>query len=152
MNDIPGYPEIPHLPEFERDLKKLLKRFRTLQEDLNTLIKAGISPFHTLGKDYGGIVPIEGLGFSNPQVYKVRKFACRSLKGKGVQSGLRLIYAYFDQEKRIELVEIYHKGDKDNEDRNKDTPTLSQGASSGRNAPTRILGIRRRRPSDHEAR
>jgi len=31
------------------------------------------------------------------------KFACRSLKGKGVQSGIRVIYAYFEEKDKIEL-------------------------------------------------
>jgi hypothetical protein len=39
------------------------------------------------------------------------------LKGKGVNSGLRLIYAYFPDEQRITFVELYHKNDKENEDR-----------------------------------
>lgn len=54
-----------------------------------------------------------------PSVYKAKKFACRSLKGKGVNSGIRIIYAYFENEDRIELVEIYYKGDKENENRDR---------------------------------
>ncbi len=50
----------------------------------------------------------------NPMVYKAKKFACRSLKGKGVQSERRGIYAYFEEKDKIELVEIYYKGDKEN--------------------------------------
>jgi hypothetical protein len=34
-----------------------------------------------------------------------------------VQSGMRVIYAYFEEENRIELIEIYYKGDKENEDK-----------------------------------
>jgi hypothetical protein len=33
-----------------------------------------------------------------------------------VQSGIRVIYGYFEKEDRIELIEIYFKGDKENED------------------------------------
>jgi hypothetical protein len=43
--------------------------------------------------------------------------ACKALKGRGVNSGLRLIYAYFNEEQRITFVELYFKGDKENEDR-----------------------------------
>ena len=50
-------------------------------------------------------------------VIKVKKIACRALKGRGVNSGLRLIYAHFQEENKIIFVEIYHKNDKDNEDR-----------------------------------
>jgi phosphoserine aminotransferase len=59
---------------------------------------------------------ISDLGIDAPSVYKAKKFACRVLKGKGAKSGIRIIYAYFETEDRIELVEIYYKGDKENED------------------------------------
>jgi hypothetical protein len=39
------------------------------------------------------------------------------VRGKGAQSGIRVIYAYYEEEDKIELVEIYFKGDKENEDR-----------------------------------
>jgi hypothetical protein len=58
-----------------------------------------------------------GLSIKGPRVYKARKFACRSLKGKGAHSGIRVIYAYIEQNDKIELIEIYYKGDKENEDR-----------------------------------
>jgi hypothetical protein len=64
-----------------------------------------------------GIFQITDLSIDNPEVYKAKKFACRSLKGRGVQSGIRVIYAYFEAMDKIELVEIYYKGDKENEDR-----------------------------------
>lgn len=96
-------------PEFIRDLKQLTKRFRTLEEDLEKLIDYSICLHHKQGIDNGGIFQIPGLGFEHPPVYKVKKFACKSLKGKGAQSGLRLIYAYFKDDDRIELIEIYFK-------------------------------------------
>lgn len=108
---------IKRLPEFEKDLKKLLKRFRTLEEDLEIFIEKQLYLYHKLHVDNGGIFPIPGLGFDEPKVYKAKKFACRALKGRGVQSGIRVIYAYFEDANRIELVEIYFKGDKENEDR-----------------------------------
>jgi hypothetical protein len=113
---MPAFHEIRRLPGFETDLKKLLKRFRTLEEDLATLITAQIGLFHELKIDNKGVLRISGLPFSSPEVYKVKKFACRALKGRGANSGLRLIYAFFREEDRIELVEIYFKGDKENED------------------------------------
>jgi hypothetical protein len=45
------------------------------------------------------------------------KIACKALKGRGVNSGLRLIYAYFPDEQKITFIELYHKNDKENEDR-----------------------------------
>jgi hypothetical protein len=50
-------------------------------------------------------------------IIKIKKIACKSLKGRGVNSGLRLIYAYFPVEQKITFVELYHKNDKDMEDR-----------------------------------
>ena len=94
--------EIIRRPEFERDLKRLAKRFRTLEEDLAMLLRAQILPFHKLGIDNNGVIQPPGLPFREPKIYKVRKFACKSLKGRGANTGLRLIYGYFEQNDRIE--------------------------------------------------
>jgi mRNA-degrading endonuclease RelE of RelBE toxin-antitoxin system len=109
--------EVVKLPEFEKDVKRLRKRFRTLDEDIDNFIKFALVPFHTEGIDYGGIVVVSDLGIEEPKIYKVLKFTCRALKGKGNQTGIRIIYAYFKDEDKIEFVEIYFKGDKENEDR-----------------------------------
>jgi len=116
---MPAFRETRRLPEFERDLKRLCKRFRTLEEDLTTVLKAQVALYHKLGIDNKGTCRISGLPFKFPEIYKVRKFACRALKGRGAASGLRLIYAYFRDQDAIELVEIYFKGDKENEDRDR---------------------------------
>jgi hypothetical protein len=104
--------EISRLPEFEKDLRRLLKRFKTLEDDLSVFIQTELVAYHRLKKDTKGIFQITDLKIEKPKI-----FACRSLKGKGVQSGIRVIYGYFEGEDRIELIEIYYKGDKDNEDR-----------------------------------
>ncbi|MGA2534022.1 MAG: hypothetical protein ABSG19_13420 [Candidatus Aminicenantales bacterium] len=115
----PMFREIARLPEFERDLKGLLKRIRTLEEDLATLLKTQLVLFHKLGVDNKGVFEIPGMPFREPRIYKAKKFACRALKGRGANSGLRLIYAYFELADKIDLVEIYFKGDKENEDRDR---------------------------------
>ena len=109
--------EIVRLPDFERDMKRLIKRFRSLEDDLDNFIKIELRLFHELRIDNKGVVRIAGLGIQEPKVYKARKFACRALKGKGAHSGIRVIYACFEEKDRIELIEIYYKSDKDNEDR-----------------------------------
>jgi len=48
----------------------------------------------------------------NIRIVKAR-FFCRYLKG----SSLRIIYAYIEEKKKIEFIEIYFKGNKVNEDR-----------------------------------
>lgn len=101
------------LPEFQRDLKTLLKKYRTLHDDLSVVktilrVKPQDRPPFSFRIDNLGIETC---------VIKVRKIACRALKGRGVNSGLRLIYAHFSTEQRIVFVELYHKNDKENEDR-----------------------------------
>ncbi len=114
--------DVRRLAEFEKDIKKLSKkRFLTLEEDLEVFIEKQLQLFHKLHIDNKGIFLIPDLGMSYPKIYKAKKFACKSLKGKGVASGIRVIYAYFDKEDEdtVELVEIHYKGDKENEDRDR---------------------------------
>ncbi len=113
------FSEIVNLPEFDKDLKKLLKRFGTLEEDLRVFISTQLNLYHKQGMDNRGVLPISGLGIAAPKIYKAKKFACRSLKGRGVGSGIRVIYAYWEDKDRIEFIEIYFKGDKENEDRDR---------------------------------
>jgi mRNA-degrading endonuclease RelE of RelBE toxin-antitoxin system len=113
------FSEIDYLPEFEKDFKRLSKKLRTLEEDFKTFINTQLNLFHKKGIDNKGVVPISGIGKPNPKVYKARKFACRSLKGRGVDSGIRVIYAYWEEEDKLEFIEIYFKGDKENEDRDR---------------------------------
>jgi mRNA-degrading endonuclease RelE of RelBE toxin-antitoxin system len=111
------FKKITHVPEFEKDLKKLLKRFSSLEEDLQTFIKVAMNLFHKQKIDSNAIFHISDLGIRSPKIYKGKKFACRALKGKGAQSGIRVIYAYHEDEDWIEFIEIYYKGDKASEDR-----------------------------------
>ena len=111
------FDDIVRLPEFEKDIKNLLKKFKTLEEDLDTLIRTELKLYHKLGIDNNGIFPITGLQIKTPPIYKVKKFACRSLKGKGAKSGIRVIYAHFEEKNSIEFIEIHYKGDKELENR-----------------------------------
>lgn len=93
------------LDEFEKDLKKLLKRYRTLENDLEVVRKVlTIEPGERPPFSYR----IDGLGIQSC-IIKVKKIACKALKGRGANSGLRLIYAHFEEEKRIVLIELYCK-------------------------------------------
>jgi hypothetical protein len=111
----PSFREIIRSPAFERDLKKLSKRFRSLEKDLEIFQKVQLVLFHKQGLDNGGIVRVEGLGQGILPIFKARKFACRSLKGKGVHSGIRVLYAYNADLDRIQYIEIYYKGDQEEE-------------------------------------
>jgi len=113
------FQRVDRLPEFERDFKKLEKRYRTLAEDLTTLIDTLLFAFHKLNIENDGVLRIDDLGDIRFPVYKVKKFPCRAMKGKGARTGLRLIYAFDAKEDSIELIEIYMKADKATEDRDR---------------------------------
>jgi mRNA-degrading endonuclease RelE of RelBE toxin-antitoxin system len=101
------------LPEFDRDLKKLKKRFRTLNEDIEVLKKVlevnpdALPPLSFRISGTGTVIP----------VIKVKKFSCKALKGSGANSGIRVIYAYYKEKQEIKFVEIYFKGDKETEEK-----------------------------------
>ncbi|NLO02053.1 MAG: hypothetical protein GX126_07020 [Bacteroidales bacterium] len=103
------------LTEFKKDLKSLLKKYRTLNEDLDVVKKVlEIMPDERPPFSFR----IDKLGLETC-IIKVKKLACKALKGRGVNSGLRLIYAHFPDEQKIIFIELYHKNDKENEDRNR---------------------------------
>lgn len=108
---------IERLPEFTRDLKKLLKKYPTLESDLTTFINTVLKLYHKENIPLSSVVQISNLGITAPLIYKVRKFTCKALKGKGAASGIRIIYAYHKDKDTIEFIEIYYKGNKENEDR-----------------------------------
>ena len=110
------FKKISHVPEFEKDMKRL-KRFSSLEEDLRMFIKVALNAFHKQNIDSRAIFHISDLGIHSPKIFKAKKFACKALKGKGAQSGIRVIYAYHEKEDWIEFIEIYYKGEKESEDR-----------------------------------
>jgi hypothetical protein len=114
----PIFAVFERLPEFERDLKALKKKYRSLDDDLQTLIKSGLHPFHHLGLDTGHIEKMTEVQTSETvMMFKVVRMACKALKGTGSRSGMRVTYGYEAARDRVVLVELYFKGDKENEDR-----------------------------------
>lgn len=109
--------EVRRRPEFDKDFKKLAKRFKTLHEDIESFINNQLKLTHKLGVDNKGVVHISELGIEIPKIYKAKKFACKALKGRGAKTGIRIIYAYYEIEDIIEFIEIYFKGDKAVEDK-----------------------------------
>ena len=101
------------LIEFKKDLKNLLKKYRTLTDDLD-VVKQVLTTAPEARPPFS--FRIDNLGLETC-VIKVKKIACKALKGRGVNSGLRLIYAYYEKEEKIIFVELYHKNDKENEDK-----------------------------------
>lgn len=104
---------------FKKDLKDLLKRFRTLNEDLETAKQNALELFHIQGVDNGSVFPLQEFCSDNLKIFKLKKFACKALKGRGVKSGIRVIYAFHETKKTIEFIEIYFKADQDLESKDR---------------------------------
>ena len=101
------------LEEFVRDVKSLSKKYRSIPDDL-IVIKKILAAFPDSREPFS--FRISDLNIETC-IIKVKKMACKSLKGRGVQSGLRLVYAHFPEQKKIILVELYFKGVSEVEDR-----------------------------------
>lgn len=101
------------LTEFNKDLKNLLKKYRTLNDDLN-IVKQVLEVFPNERPPFS--FRIDNLGIETC-IIKVKKIACKALKGRGVNTGLRLVYAHFPDKQRIVFIELYSKSHKENEDR-----------------------------------
>jgi mRNA-degrading endonuclease YafQ of YafQ-DinJ toxin-antitoxin module len=101
------------LSEFKKDLKHLLKKYTTLNDDLDVVKRVlEVTPDERPPFSFR----IDHLGLETC-IIKVEKIACKAFKGRGVNSGLRLIYAHFPDEQKITFIELYHKNDKENVDK-----------------------------------
>ncbi|MFI3297704.1 MAG: hypothetical protein R3Y59_08785 [bacterium] len=107
--------KIERLSEFDKDLKQLRKKYKTIDDDIS-IVERVITVEPTARPPFS--FKIDNLGLETC-VIKVRKIASRSFKGKGAMSGFRLIYAHFEQEDRVVFIELYHKSSKEVEDRDR---------------------------------
>jgi len=115
------FSSILRLPEFDGDLKHLKKRYPSLDEDLAVLTKAlhvwlcvSGKAGQSLNKSFvimSGYAPVDECF-----LYKVRHMSCKALKGKGNQTGLRVIFAYWADSDTLEFIQLYFKADSDLED------------------------------------
>jgi len=95
------------LPEFSKEFKRLSKKYRSLADDLIEFKRIiSIVPLGN-SKHFNVITKTERCA-----IIKARLF-CRYLKG----SSLRIIYAFYCQSYKVDFIEIYFKGEKENEDR-----------------------------------
>ena len=98
--------------EFEKDFKKLSKKFKTLDSDLIEFKKILSESPLGIGKHFNVLTKTDFI-----YIVKAR-FFCRSLKKKD----LRIIYAYIEKHQIIEMIgiefiEMYFKGNRASEDR-----------------------------------
>jgi len=99
-------------PEFQKDFKKLSKKYRTLDSDFIEFKKVLNESPLGIGRHFN-VITMAG------SIYIIKaRFFCKSLKKKS----LRIIYAYIESHHIVEMIgiefiEIYFKGNKENEDR-----------------------------------
>ena len=95
------------LPAYKREVRHLHNRYRSLLDDLMILEKVPLirkevqPPFS---------FRLDGLD-TDAYIIKVKKIVCKSLKGRGANSGLRLIYALAKEKEEMIMIELYHKSE-----------------------------------------
>lgn len=104
------------IPEFKKNFKKLLRKYRSLEEDLKLAKIAAIELYHLKDINNLSIFPIQNFCTEEIQICKIKKFACKALKGRGAKSGIRVIYAFHKKNFTVDFIEMYFKGEKENED------------------------------------
>ena len=94
------------LREFQRERRRLSRKYRSLPADLQLFreVIAAVPP--TPSRRVSILTQTESL-----LIVKAR-LACKYLRN----SSLRVIYAYFIHERRVDFIELYFKGDKERED------------------------------------
>ncbi|MHB8071493.1 MAG: hypothetical protein ACYDHF_06040 [Candidatus Cryosericum sp.] len=112
---------IPRLPEFDGDLKRLKKRYPSLDGDLDVLTRALYVWLHIQGKpgQSCGDRYVVMSGYSTNIgccLYKIRHMACAAIPGKGSQTGLRVVCAYWPGSDTLEFIQLYFKADSGLED------------------------------------
>jgi len=96
------------LAEFEKEFSKLAKKYSSLPQDLEKLERL-LSTIGPVGLGANFVTIHNG---KDVQIIKTR-LACKSLR----ERSLRVIYAYHQDRVEFMYIEIYYKGDKENEDR-----------------------------------
>ena len=94
-------------PEFEKEFKRLAKKYRSLPQDLKDLEEVLETLPTGIGKNFSILHYSEKV-----KIVKTR-LACKSLHDRSV----RIIYAYHNNTITFVYIEIYYKGDKENEDK-----------------------------------
>lgn len=98
-----------YLPEFTKEFNALLKKYRSLNEDIKSFEKVIFAMPTGFGKNFTIIHSDENL-----KVVKAR-LMCKFLRNRNI----RIIYAYHRDTLTFMYIEIYYKGDKKNENKNR---------------------------------
>lgn len=105
---------------FDKDFKKLSKRYRSLPEDLKRFQKYALLPYHQSNQAIPGIFVVQGVKRQDDKrAFIAKKFACRTIANCGNRSGIRITYIYDSEQAVIELREIFYKEDQAVEDKSR---------------------------------
>lgn len=94
-------------PEFQKEFKKLLKKYRTLEGDIVIAKLAIAAAPKGNGTKHWAVLTQQG----DVYVLKMRMM-CRAVRG----ADFRLVYKYDGNTVEVVFIEIYFKGDKARED------------------------------------
>ena len=92
---------------FSKEFKWFAKKYKSLPKDLEEFKRVISAVPLGAGKHFNVVTK------SGQCIIIKARFFCRYLKG----SSLRIIYGYRESSASIDFIEIYFKGDKENEDR-----------------------------------
>jgi mRNA-degrading endonuclease RelE of RelBE toxin-antitoxin system len=100
--------------EFEKELKRFKKKYRSLPEDLS-LFKKVLTIYPKGNSKHFACLTKE----KSISIYKTRLF-CQYLK----KESFRIIYAFDIDKNIIHFIELYYKGERENEDEKRITKFL----------------------------
>jgi len=110
-------PDMEEVSEFQEEFAEISETYNSFPDDFErfkSVLEVKLPGYPN------GTVPISKLGGGVVcPVYKVRKFRCECIRHKGNDSGIRIIYAYKPDENKIIFLELYHKNQKANNDKDR---------------------------------
>lgn len=95
------------LPEFEKELKKLSKKYPTIVSDIEDIKPILLDSPTGIGKNFVIIKTSGDIKVVKADIH------CESLRSRSI----RLIYSYSQEKIEFLFIELYFKGDKENENR-----------------------------------
>lgn len=101
---------ISQTDEFKKDLKRFLKKYPTLEKDLEILTKAICAEPKGDGTKHWNLIT----SIDEKYILKVRMM-CRSVRG----ADFRVVYMFDGERLDLLFIEMYFKGDKENNDKNR---------------------------------
>jgi mRNA-degrading endonuclease RelE of RelBE toxin-antitoxin system len=102
--------DISYTDEFNKDFKRLSKKYKTLEKDLEILVRAVCTEPKGDGTKHWNIITID----QERYFLKVRMM-CRSVRG----ADFRVVYMYDGEKLALLFIEMYFKGDKENNDKSR---------------------------------